>query len=355
VSCLSWLSVKYSPNSGCNAPPFAFLAGEFISSFSSEAVEPRFAIVVGYAPLRGNEASILKPLQRGVKRAMIDDQNVLGLLLDSAGNTLSMLWSKQQRPKDEQVQCTLKVSRVFAISALTYRHSTPSIRLPGLNVHLKNNAHVHRRIRPSVRNTAFTGDLDIELVSMAYYRQTGENLIEESVPIRRYRTTLGQSLWWNYVASEPVRCVFTTGPASQRHITANATEELKIDGFRALAHIEAGEGKLISRNGNTFRGFTDLATWIAEHLHVEGAVLDGEIACVDDAGRPVFLDLLFRRRHYVFIAFDLLYLNGKDLRMLPLIERKALLKKLLRRKRLRILYLDHVEGAWRLMKSTPKD
>jgi bifunctional non-homologous end joining protein LigD len=46
----------------------------------------------------------------------------------------------------------------------------------------------------------------------------------------------------------------------------------------------------------------------------------------------------------VFIAFDLLYLDGKDLRTLPLIERKALLKNLLRRKRSRILYLDHVEG-----------
>jgi bifunctional non-homologous end joining protein LigD len=51
----------------------------------------------------------------------------------------------------------------------------------------------------------------------------------------------------------------------------------------------------------------------------------------------------------VCIAFDLLYLNGKDLRMLPLIERKALLKKLLRRKRSRILYLDHVEDDGRLL------
>jgi bifunctional non-homologous end joining protein LigD len=113
--------------------------------------------------------------------------------------------------------------------------------------------------------------------------------------------------------------------------------ELKIDGFRALAHIEAGEGKLISRNGNTFRGFADLATWIAEHLRVESAILDGEIACVDEGGRPVFRDLLFRRRQCVFIAFDLLYLNGRDLRTLPLIERKAMLKKLLQRKRSRIL------------------
>src|SRR5215831_17980858 len=44
--------------------------------------------------------------------------------------------------------------------------------------------------------------------------------------------------------------------------------ELKIDGFRALAHIEAGQGQLISRNGNLFRGFADLAAWIAEDLAV---------------------------------------------------------------------------------------
>src|SRR5262252_4634858 len=108
--------------------------------------------------------------------------------------------------------------------------------------------------------------------------------------------------------------------------------ELKIDGFRALAYIEASRGELISRNENTFRGFADLATWIAEHLRVESAVLDGEIACVDDAGRPLFRDLLFRRRQCVFIAFDLLFLNGKDLRALPLLKRKAVLKKLIRRK-----------------------
>ncbi|OLC30806.1 MAG: hypothetical protein AUH28_15070 [Acidobacteria bacterium 13_1_40CM_56_16] len=44
----------------------------------------------------------------------------------------------------------------------------------------------------------------------------------------------------------------------------------------------------------------------------------------------VFNDLLFRRRECLFFAFDLLFLNGEDLRWLPLIERKARLKKLLR-------------------------
>src|ERR1051326_1354876 len=125
--------------------------------------------------------------------------------------------------------------------------------------------------------------------------------------------------------------------------------ELKIDGFRALAIIESGTAELVSRNGNTFRGFAELATWIAEHLRVKNAVLDGEIACVDATGRPVFRDLLFRKRHCVFIAFDLLYLNGKDVRALPLIERKALLKKLLRRKRSRRKCCKLNRGIWKVL------
>jgi ATP-dependent DNA ligase len=47
--------------------------------------------------------------------------------------------------------------------------------------------------------------------------------------------------------------------------------ELKIDGFRALAHLQDGKGELVSRNGNTFHGFAELATWIAEHLKVKPA------------------------------------------------------------------------------------
>jgi bifunctional non-homologous end joining protein LigD len=50
-----------------------------------------------------------------------------------------------------------------------------------------------------------------------------------------------------------------------------------------------------------------------------------------------------------FVAFDLLFLNGKDLRTLPLIERKRQLQRVLRRKRSRILYLDHVENDGRLL------
>src|SRR5262249_23373944 len=119
--------------------------------------------------------------------------------------------------------------------------------------------------------------------------------------------------------------------------------ELKIDGFRSLAYIENGECDLVSRNGNRFRNFKDLAQWIGDNLRVENAVMDGEIACVDELGRSVFNDLLFRRKECVFFAFDLLFLNGDDLRTLPLIERKARLKTLLRRKQSRLLYVDHID------------
>jgi ATP-dependent DNA ligase len=62
--------------------------------------------------------------------------------------------------------------------------------------------------------------------------------------------------------------------------------ELKSDGFRALAYLQNGRGELVSRNGNTFHGFAELANWIAEHVKVESAVLDGELACVDSYGWP---------------------------------------------------------------------
>ena len=120
---------------------------------------------------------------------------------------------------------------------------------------------------------------------------------------------------------------------------------MKIDGFRSLAYIENGKCNLVSRNGNTFRNFKDLAQWIGEHLRVENAVIDGEIACVDELGRSVFNELLFRRGQPYFYAFDLLWLDGQDLRSLRLIERKERLKNLIQRSNSpSLLYADHVDG-----------
>ena len=114
--------------------------------------------------------------------------------------------------------------------------------------------------------------------------------------------------------------------------------ELKYDGWRALAYIDIGVCRLVSRNGNPFTRFADLCAAMA--VAVPGTVvLDGEIACLDDDGRPQFYELMRRYKAPTFCAFDLLWLNGRDLRGLPLLERKRLLRKLTRWP---LLYVDHV-------------
>jgi bifunctional non-homologous end joining protein LigD len=67
-------------------------------------------------------------------------------------------------------------------------------------------------------------------------------------------------------------------------------------------------------------------------LRVNDAILDGEIICADETGRPIFIEMLGGRHPVCFVAFDLLWLNGEELRRLPLIERKARLRRLLRRR-----------------------
>jgi bifunctional non-homologous end joining protein LigD len=64
--------------------------------------------------------------------------------------------------------------------------------------------------------------------------------------------------------------------------------ELKHDGFRGLAYIEAGECKLISRNANVFRCFPQLCESLSK-LPVRNAILDGEIICMDgvSAATPI--------------------------------------------------------------------
>jgi ATP-dependent DNA ligase len=54
--------------------------------------------------------------------------------------------------------------------------------------------------------------------------------------------------------------------------------EIKLDGFRALAYLEKGEGRLVSRNGNTFASFRELAAQLAASFRGTDAVLDVERA-----------------------------------------------------------------------------
>jgi bifunctional non-homologous end joining protein LigD len=94
---------------------------------------------------------------------------------------------------------------------------------------------------------------------------------------------------------------------------------------------------------NCYKSFASLKQSLSE-LRVKSAVLDGEIICLDASGKSIFKDVLHRRGEPIFYAFDLLWLNGHDLRGLPLLERNDKLQRLLDDHRPeRVLFAKHIE------------
>ena len=88
--------------------------------------------------------------------------------------------------------------------------------------------------------------------------------------------------------------------------------------------------------------FARLATAVHIELNCE-AVLDGEIVVMDSEGRPRFYDLMRRRGQPVFCVFDVLWLDGNDLRPRPLLERKRILRSIVPKQPSVLLYAHHVE------------
>lgn len=118
--------------------------------------------------------------------------------------------------------------------------------------------------------------------------------------------------------------------------------ELKYDGFRALAYVDGGGAKLVSRRNLQYRRFDDLASQLSLEVNADDVVLDGEIVKLDDAGRPIFLDLMRRRGPFCFVAFDLLAVNGRDVRNLSLVVRKRILREIVPKESRTILFAKHV-------------
>ncbi len=121
--------------------------------------------------------------------------------------------------------------------------------------------------------------------------------------------------------------------------------EIKWDGFRALAYIERGECRLVSRNANTFKSFPALNIGLSLECFAKAAILDGEIVCLDENGASQFEDLMFRQGEPRFQAFDCLWCDGEDLRYLPLTDRKRKLRSIVPGIGERLLYTDHVEAS----------
>ncbi|MEA2707042.1 MAG: bifunctional non-ous end joining protein LigD, partial [Gemmatimonadaceae bacterium] len=133
--------------------------------------------------------------------------------------------------------------------------------------------------------------------------------------------------------------------------------ELKLDGYRLIASKARGEALLLTRNGNDYTSvFPEIARAV-KSLPFDDVIIDGEVVCLDAKGLPSFSRLQQRgrlsspleiRRAVVefpatFYAFDLLAFEDFDVRPVPLVRRKELLKDVV--PALGILrYLDHIEA-----------
>jgi ATP-dependent DNA ligase len=120
--------------------------------------------------------------------------------------------------------------------------------------------------------------------------------------------------------------------------------EIKLDGYRAIA-VKSVRVNLFSRRRKSFNAqYPDLVEALAELP--EGTVVDGEVVALDDSGRPNFnLLAQFRsepsRIHYFIL--DLLVCNGHDLTKVPLSERRAFVKSLLKFRSPRIRIAEQFE------------
>src|SRR5262245_50475945 len=141
-------------------------------------------------------------------------------------------------------------------------------------------------------------------------------------------------------------------PPSLATLRANApigegwVHEIKFDGYRIQARLEDGEVRLLTRKGLDWTGKCPRFAAAAVRFPARAALTDGEIVVEDENGISSFSALQAAlkagdRERFIYYVFDLLHLDGRDLRNLPLVERKAELARLVGKGRGPIRYSDH--------------
>ena len=109
--------------------------------------------------------------------------------------------------------------------------------------------------------------------------------------------------------------------------------EIKFDGYRVQLHIANEDIRVFTRRGNDWTNRFKKIAADAYLISARSAIIDGEIVVPAADGTTDFSvlqsELKGKSTKIIMVAFDLLYLNGSDLRKLPLVERKAHLKKLI--------------------------
>jgi len=126
--------------------------------------------------------------------------------------------------------------------------------------------------------------------------------------------------------------------------------EIKYDGYRMLCRVERGKARIFSRNGKDWTSQLRPIAEAAQRLNVKQAWLDGEVAAVDAEGHTSFQVLQNalsdpNRKPLTCFVFDLLYLDGHDLRQAALTERKRLLQQVLEGADPALRYSADVQGS----------
>jgi bifunctional non-homologous end joining protein LigD len=122
--------------------------------------------------------------------------------------------------------------------------------------------------------------------------------------------------------------------------------EIKHDGFRIIARKNGSQVRLYSRPGNDLTYRFPLIVEALARLRSRSCIIDGEAVACDDAGMSSFDRIRYWRHDAtVFLyAFDLIELNGDDLRRDPLDVRKATLSSVVAKAGAGIRYIEHIES-----------
>ncbi|WP_407160562.1 non-homologous end-joining DNA ligase [Bradyrhizobium sp. STM 3557] len=145
---------------------------------------------------------------------------------------------------------------------------------------------------------------------------------------RRKFATTGIKLPYPSFIAPALATLVERVPSGERWI-----HEIKFDGYRVQVHLHNGEIKIFTRRGHDWTHRFRKIAHDAMDINASSAIIDGEVVVPQANGATDFSvlqnELKGRSDKIVLVAFDLIYLKGRDLRQLPLFERKALLEKLI--------------------------
>ena len=133
-------------------------------------------------------------------------------------------------------------------------------------------------------------------------------------------------------------------PADHPPSGTNWIHEIKHDGYRLMARRDSVGIRLIIRRGNDWSARFPLVVEAVNHLKVRSCLIDGEVVCCDDRGLAIFSTLRRRRNEpdAFLYAFDLLELDGLDMRREPIETRKATLASILRKGKPGVRLNEHI-------------